>query len=69
MFIIIKTDDTLKNNYEIYQKVSYAVYARNKDILKNVIHDKNKDISSYMKKAIKKNIFIMHLIMNIQMGL
>ena len=50
---LLNTNDTLKNTYEIYQKVLYAVGTRNKDIFKSVINGKNKAVSSYMKKSIK----------------
>ena len=50
---LLNTSDTLKNTYEIYQKVLYAVGTRNKDIFKSVISGKNKAVSSYMKKSIK----------------
>ncbi len=50
---LLNTNDTLRNTYEIYQKILYTVDTRNKDIFKSVIHGKNKDISSYMKKSIK----------------
>ena len=50
---LLNTNDTLKNTYEVYQKILYAVGTKNKDIFKSVIHGKNKDVSLYMKKSIK----------------
>lgn len=50
---LLNTNDTLKNTYEVYQKILYAVDTKNKDIFKSVIHGKNKDVSLYMKKSIK----------------
>ena len=50
---LLNTNDTLKNTYEIYQKVLYAVDTSNKDIFKSVTNGKNKTVSSYMKKSIK----------------
>ena len=50
---LINIDKQLQATYDVYQQIIYAISTRNKGIFKSVINGSNKDISKYMKKALK----------------
>ncbi|MBP3920730.1 MAG: transposase [Bacilli bacterium] len=49
---LLNTNDELYETYQTYQTILYSLDTRNKKIFLNTIHNKNKKISLYMKKAI-----------------
>ena len=50
---LINTDKELYETYQIYQSILYSIDTRNKKIFLSVINGKNKNVSKYMKKALK----------------
>ncbi len=50
---LLNENDELYETYQVYQTILYSLDTRNKKIFLNAIHNKNKKISMYMKKAIK----------------
>ena len=50
---LINTNNELYETYQIYQSILYSVNTKNKDIFLSIINGKNKNISKYMKKAIR----------------
>lgn len=50
---LLNTNDQLYETYNIYQSILYAIDTKNKDIFSSIINGKNKNISTYMKKALK----------------
>ena len=52
---LINTNDTLYNDYQIYQGIDKAINSRDKDLFFNIVNNNrnNKNISKKMKKALK----------------
>ena len=50
---LINTDEEFYNTYQVYQGIIKAIDARDKDKFLNIIHHHDKNISKYMKKALK----------------
>ena len=50
---LINTNEELYNTYQIYQGIIKAIDTRDKDKFLNIIHHHPKDISKYMKKALR----------------
>ena len=50
---LINTNEELYNTYQIYQGIIKAIDTRDKDKFLNIIHHHSKDISKYMKKALR----------------
>ena len=50
---LINTDEEFYNTYQIYQGIIKAIDNRDKEKFLNIIHHHNKNISKYMKKALK----------------
>ena len=50
---LINTSDELKNTYEVYQNILYAIQNNDYLSLKNILYAENNKISSYMKTSIK----------------
>lgn len=50
---LLNTDKELYETYQVYQSIIYSIKKRNKKAFLSVIHSKNKNVSSYMKKALK----------------
>ena len=50
---LINTNDTLYNDYKLYQSTDKAINNKDKQTFLNIIHNINKNISTYAKKTIK----------------
>ena len=52
---LINTDETLYNDYQIYQAITKAINNKDKETYVNIVHNNinNKNISKKMKKALK----------------
>lgn len=50
---LLNTNKELYETYKVYQSIIYSIDTRNKNIFLNLINSKNKNISKYMKKALK----------------
>jgi len=63
---LINTDDTLYNDYQVYQGIDKAVNNRDKELFLNIVHNNknNKTISSKMTKALKTYIKLETYILN-----
>ena len=61
---LLNTDNELYETYKVYQSILYSINIRNKDIFLSIIHGNNKDVSKYMKKAIKTFINMEKYILN-----
>ena len=61
---LINTDDSLFATYNLYQGIIKSIDKRDKETFLNIIHNTNKNISSYAKKAIKTFINMEKYIVN-----
>ena len=63
---LINTDNTLYNDYQVYQGIDKAVNNRDKELFLNIVHNNknNKTISSKMTKALKTYIKLETYILN-----
>ena len=61
---LINTDDSLFATYNLYQGIIKSIDKRDKETFLNIIHNTNKNISSYAKKAIKTFINMEKYIIN-----
>jgi len=73
---LINTDNTLYNDYQIYQGIVKSINNKDKETFINIVHNNinNKNISRKMKKSLKlllilKNTFLIPLITIITMVL
>lgn len=61
---LINTDDSLFATYNLYQGIIKSIDKRDKETFLNIIHNTNKNISSYAKKVIKTFINMEKYIVN-----
>ena len=61
---LLNTNNELYQTYKVYQSILYSIDTRNKDIFLSIIHGNNKEVSIYMKKAIKTFINMEKYILN-----
>ena len=50
---LINTNDELYETYQIYQSILYSINTRNKNMFLSIINGKKKNVSKYMKKALR----------------
>ena len=50
---LINTSEELKQTYEVYQNILYAIQNNNYSLLKSTLYTENNKVSSYMKTSIK----------------
>ena len=61
---LINTNESLLNTYNLYQGIIKSIDKRDKQTFLNIIHNINKNISAYAKKAIKTFINMEKYIVN-----
>ena len=50
---LLAQDEELKNTYELYQSLLFAIKTKNEDLLNNILMSEHKNVSDYMKTAIR----------------
>ena len=48
---LLAQDEELKNTYELYQSLLFAIKTKNEDLLRDILMSEHKNVSDYMKKA------------------
>ena len=49
---LLAQDEELKNTYELYQSLLFAIETKNENLLNNTLMSEHKNVSYYMKTAI-----------------